>query len=147
MPTYLYSLACLTLHERDRVAMTVKQTFLIDALGAAVSVLLLALFLPAFQVWHGMPLGALFICSVWAAVSLAYSAGCFAYADLNKPQWLRGIMWMNTAYCGLTLVLISRHLDALTPLGVLYFLGEIAVILGLVLWERHVYRTAYGPPA
>lgn len=123
--------------------MTVKQIFLIDALGAAVSVILMVLILPAFQLWHGMPMDALFVCGVWATVSLVYSASCFALADLHQSKWLQGIMWMNTAYCGFTVFLISSHFHILTLLGVVYFLTEIFVILGLVLWERHVYRTTY----
>ncbi len=123
--------------------MTVKQIFLIDALGAAVSVILMVIILPALERWHAMPMDALFACGVWAIVSLAYSASCFALADLNQPKWLQGIMLSNAAYCGFTVFLISRHFQALTTLGVVYFLTEIAVILGLVLWERHVYRTAY----
>ena len=123
--------------------MTVKQIFLIDAIGAAVSVILMVLILPAFQLWHGMPMDALFACGVWATVSLVYSASCFALADLNQPKWLQGIMLSNTAYCGFTVFLISSHLHALTTLGVVYFLAEIPVILVLVLWERHVYRTTY----
>ena len=123
--------------------MTVKQIFLIDALGAAVSVVLMFLMLPAFQLWHGMPMDALFVCGVCATVCMVYSASCFALADLDQSKWLQGIMWMNTAYCGFTVFLISSHFQALTLLGVVYFLTEIFVILGLVLWERHVYRTIY----
>ena len=123
--------------------MTVKQIFFIDALGAAISVVLMVLVLPAVQLWHGMPMDALFVCGVWATVSLVYSASCFALADLDQSKWLQGIMWMNTAYCGFTVFLISSHFHALTLLGIVYFLTEIFVILGLVLWERHVYRTTY----
>ena len=123
--------------------MTAKQTFLVDALGAAVSVILMVLILPALQRWHGMPKDALFVCGVWATVSLVYSAGCFALADLNQPRWLQGIMVSNTAYCGFTVFLISSHLHALTTLGVVYFVAEVCVILGLVLWERRVYRMTY----
>jgi hypothetical protein len=123
--------------------MTVKQIFLIDALGAAVSVILVVLILPAFQLWHGMPMDALLVCGVWSTVSLVYSASCFGLADLLQSKWLQGIIWMNTAYCGFTVLLIGSHFHALTPLGVVYFLTEISVILGLVLWERRVYRTIY----
>ena len=123
--------------------MTVKQIFLIDALGAAVSVILMVYILPALQHWHGMPMDVLFACGVWATVSLVYSASCFAFADLNQQKWLQGILWSNTAYCGLILFLISRHFHTLTPLGIAYFLTEIFVILGLVLWERNVYRRTY----
>ena len=124
--------------------MSVKQIFLIDAVGAALSVLIMGAILTALNAWHGMPTYGLVICGLWAAASLAYSAGCRALADLTQPRWLRGIMMANTAYCGLTLCLIMSHLHLLTALGILYFLAEIPVILGLVMWERHVYRAAYG---
>jgi hypothetical protein len=123
--------------------MTVKQIFFIDASGAAVSVILMGLILPAVQLWHGMPMHALFACGIWATVSLIYSTGCFGWADLEKPKWLQGIMFLNTAYCGFTFFLVISHRHALSLLGFAYFLAEILVILGLVLWERHVYRTAY----
>ena len=103
----------------------------------------MGLILPALQSWLGMPLYAMYACGVWATVCFIYSGSCLVRADLTKPQWLRGIMMMNTAYCGFTLILIGSHLHSLTNLGLVYFLAEIPVILGLVLWERHVYRTNY----
>ena len=124
--------------------MTVKQIFMIDALGAALSVLIMSVILPALQSWHGMPTYGLVACGLWAAASFVYSSSCVAWADLTQPRWLRGIMIGNTAYCGLTLCLIVSHLHTLTVLGTLYFLAEIPVILGLVMWERHVYRAAYA---
>lgn len=123
--------------------MTVKQIFFIDALGAVVSIILMGLILPALQLWHGMPIHALYACGIWATLSLVYSAGCFVLADSKQPKWLQGIMFLNTAYCGFTIFLLSSHRHTLTPLGFAYFLAEIIVILGLVLWERHVYRTVY----
>ena len=123
--------------------MTVQQIFRIDALGAALSVILMVLILPTLQRWHGIPMSALYVCGAWATLSLVYSASCAAFADLNQPKWLLGIMLSNSAYCGLTLFLIRHHFHVLNTLGCAYFLAEITVILGLVGWERRVYQIAY----
>ena len=127
--------------------MTVQQILRIDELGAALSVILMVFILPLLQRWHGIPSSALFVCGVWAILSFVYSATCVAFADLNQPKWLLGTMLSNSAYCGLIVVPIINHLHALTTLGVVYFVADIAVILGLVSWERRVYRLAYGASA
>ncbi len=52
-------------------------------------------------------------------------------------------MALNASYCVVTATLIAVHFDALTALGVVYFLGEIPVILGLVAFEYRIWRRAF----
>ena len=123
--------------------MTVRNLFLVDAVGALMSVVLMSLILPSIQEWIGMPLLVLYGCAVWAIGCMVYSFACYWYADLEDSKWLFGIMLGNTLYCVFTALLIAVYFHTLTYLGVVYFIGEIPVILGLVLWERKTYQNAY----
>ena len=53
--------------------MTVKQVFLLDAAGAALSVVLLGVVLPAVQPSIGMPGVVLDALALWATACLVYS--------------------------------------------------------------------------
>ena len=124
--------------------MTVKQVFLLDSMGAALSVLLLGVVLPAVQPSLGMPGAVLDALALWATACLVYSLTCWRFQDLADARWLMGIMVANVFYTLLTLALVFVHRDALTTLGFFYFIAELPVIWGLVLFERRVYRGAYG---
>ena len=127
--------------------MTVKRIFLLDGLGAVVSVLLMSLVLPYFQEWLGMPLYVLYACAIWASGCMLYSWTCYGFMNLDESKWLFGIMLANTLYCVFTALLIAVHFNALTTIGLVYFIAEMPVILGLVLWERKIYRDNYGQPS
>jgi len=120
-----------------------RNIWLLDAAGALVSVGLLAGVLPALQPWIGMPTPVLYGLALWAAGCVMYDAAVWTWADLDAPLPLRGIMLANTGYCAATPVLIAIHWDALTPLGRVYFVAEIPVIMGLVSLEWWVYRRRF----
>jgi hypothetical protein len=82
--------------------------------------------------------------ALWATACLVYSLTCWRLQDLSDAKWLMGIMVANVFYTLLTLALVFVHRDALTTLGFFYFIAELPVIWGLVLFERRVYRAAYG---
>ena len=123
--------------------MTVKQVFLLDSAGAALSVVLLGVVLPAVQTSIGMPGAVLDALALWATACLVYSFICWRFQDLSDARWLMGIMVANVFYTLLTLALVFVHRNALTTLGLLYFIAELPVIWGLVLFERRVYRETY----
>jgi len=120
-----------------------KRIFVLDAVGAFLSVLLLGVVLPALYPWLGMPVEVLHWMALWPSVCLLYDVFCLKAADLCKPGWLLGIMVLNTSYCAVTSVLIGVHFEGLTTLGVVYFLAEIPVILGLVAFEYRIWRLAF----
>ena len=120
-----------------------KNVFVLDGVGAVLSIVLLAIVLPWLHPWLGMPLEVLSWLVYWPTVCLVYDALCWKFADPRSPRWLTGIIILNTAYCVATAILIGVHFDALTAWGVAYFISEIPVILGLVAFELRVWRGAF----
>lgn len=90
-----------------------------------------------------MPAPVLYGLALWAGGCGMYDAMVWTWADLESPHPMRGIMLANTAYCAATPVLIALHWDALTPLGLAYFVAEIPVIMSLVSLEWWVYRRRF----
>ena len=117
--------------------------FYLDATGAVLSIFLLGILLPKVQNWHGMPINSLYGLCLWAGLCLTYNCCCIRFADYSNHKWLLGIMSLNVTYCIINLVLVMYHFEELTPLGVGYFVAEIPVILGLVLFERSIYKKAF----
>ena len=121
----------------------VKQVFVIDALGAAISVVILGFVLPPLKTQIGMPVNVLYGLTIWASCCMLYSLSCSRFVDLAHRRWLAGIMVANIGYTIATVVLIMFHFGRLTPMGIVYFVAEIPVLYALVFWERSVYRNAY----
>ena len=121
-----------------------RDIFLLDAAGALVSVVLLGVVLPSLEPFLGMPGSALKPLALWALVCLVYSSTCYLRAGERRPRWLRGVVLLNSLYCVATALLVVHHFGRLTLWGVVYFLGELAVILCLVAFELRVYRRAFG---
>lgn len=72
-----------------------------------------------------------------------YSISRYLWGNLEKPFWLIGIMVLNFLYCVLTAWLMGLHWHQLESLGVIYFVVEIIVILGVIGLEWKVYQAAY----
>ena len=122
--------------------LSLRQVFLLDGIGAALTAIspftLRAVFGDIFQ----MPVNILFVLSGIAAGYALYSLSCYALPLNNRKPFLRGIMAANIAYCGLTLSLVLYYWSTLTGLGKAYFLGEIGIVLMVVLLEKGVLAEA-----
>lgn len=117
-----------------------KQIFLVDAVGAVSTALLLSQLLARFENAFGMDKEILYGLA-WAAV--AFAVYSFANFLLPRPNWrtfLKGIAIANALYCAVTLALVIFYFGELTWLGIVYFLGEIVVVLALVRVEFLVAR-------
>lgn len=122
-----------------------KKLFLIDGMGAigtASLLLLLPVFFPGI---FGLPdsytqlLGGIAVC--FAVYSL------YNYVRFNPTRWkpfLTVISIANTVYCVISLGILLLHFQQVTTIGWLYFIGEIAIIILLVIWEMKVCKTATG---
>ena len=112
-----------------------KKLFLIDSMGALVSAAMLGIVLPKFQSHIGMPLPTLRTLAILALLFFLYSMICYLKFPIKWQVYLRFIAVVNLLYCLLTGALVISFFENLTLLGKLYFIIEIAIILGLVLIE------------
>ncbi len=120
-----------------------RNVFLLDGLGAMLSALLLVFLIAPLETIFGMPHDIAVKLSYPAFGFAAYSLGCFA---LNPQAWkpfMRVIALANFLYCCLTFTLVVIDFSLLTMLGVAYFLGEIAIVFGVIgieLWTVRQHR-------
>jgi hypothetical protein len=111
-----------------------KKIFLIDGVGAVLSSigLLLLLF---WQEHIGMPLTVLKKLIVITLFFSSYSLCCYQLVEKKWILFLSFIALCNFLYCLLTLKLIFEHRPTLTQFGITYFILEILIIFGVVIFE------------
>lgn len=116
-----------------------KRLFLIDSIGAILSAIFLGVVLVRFESTFGMPLNILYKLALAAVVFAAYSASCHFFLPTNWRPFLKAIALVNLTYSCLTLGLVIHFYAKLTALGLLYFAGELALVITLARIE---WRTA-----
>jgi hypothetical protein len=118
--------------------LSVRTVFLLDGLGAAVSVVVSGVVLPIYadalglapQVFHGF--------AALAFAFMLWSLGCRFLVRQIKGWMLQVIMAANTFYCLLSGAVLMLHAD-ITSLGRAVLLAEIIVVLSVVTVEMNVY--------
>ena len=115
-----------------------KRLFLIDFLGAMLTILLLNALLRNFNEYFGMPKEALDFLSIYAVCLFLYSLLCFLFLKKTWTGFIRGISLANLAYCFLTIGFLIVYYSQITILGLIYFITEILIICGLVYVEFNV---------
>ena len=115
-----------------------KTLFLIDSIGALATVFFLYVVLRNFNEYFGMPITILNYLSAIAACLCIYSTTCLVVIKENWIPFIMIISIANLLYCILTIGLIIFYHPKLTIFGTAYFLGEVAIILGLVYIELNV---------
>ena len=71
-----------------------------------------------------------------------YSFTCYLTRPGNWPTFLRMIAIANLSYCVLTLIVLIVYRFEVTVLGIGYFVGEVAIVAGLVVFELLTVRRA-----
>ncbi len=120
--------------------LTAKQFLLVDAIGALVSASLLLFLLVPYQNFFGMPEHIVRVLAYIALGFATYSFLSFLFSRENAHKFLRLIALLNTLYCLLTGSLVIYHTNELTSWGILYFIGEIILIIFLVQKELQISR-------
>jgi hypothetical protein len=116
------------------------QIFLLDALGALSTALLLLLLVAPLDDFFTMPPSTVHLLAVIAGCFFIYSLGCWWLKPRPWKPYLVAIIVANCLYCGLTLGLVLYRYDTLSAWGMTYFLGEILVVGLLVALELQVLR-------
>ncbi len=108
--------------------------FLLDAIGAFVSVIFLS-FLYSFDDFFGMPKSVIKIFLGIATAFFVFSTTTYFMKKINWQFHLKIIAVLNISYCLFTFYHILQNLDTLTLYGHAYFIAEILVILILSTYE------------
>ncbi|SMG21895.1 hypothetical protein SAMN05661096_01244 [Marivirga sericea] len=114
--------------------------FLIDALGAFFTAFLLGVVLSNFQHYFGMPKEILRPLAITALIFCIYSFSCYLFLKRNWRPFLIAIAVANFLYCICTSILIALFRQELTLLGLIYFIGEIAIVGILIYVELSVAK-------
>ena len=115
--------------------------FLLDAVGAFVSIIFLSL-LYSFDEFFGMPKSVIKIFLGIATAIFVYSITTYFIKPINWQFYLKIITALNICYCLFTIYHILQNLDTLTLHGHTYFIAEILVILILSTYElKNARRT------
>ncbi|MDF2454745.1 MAG: tetratricopeptide repeat protein [Cytophagaceae bacterium] len=110
-----------------------KTLFLLDGFGALVSIFFLLFILATFDSWFNDILDML---SLIAMLYSIYSFSCVFFVRKSWPVFMQVIVVANILYCLLTAVIVMLYHRQLTELGILYFILEITLILGLAFIEQ-----------
>ncbi|MDB2657016.1 hypothetical protein N9Y60_03055 [Crocinitomicaceae bacterium] len=110
-----------------------QNIFLIDGVGAMVTAALLFFLLGSFPSFFGVPNYLLVVLSGIAFTFAVYSLTCHLLLRSERlkrnREALRIIALMNIGYCILTIVSMIELRSTISVWGMLYFIGEIMLIL------------------
>jgi hypothetical protein len=126
------------------MALSTKNIFLIDGVGALTTAILLSQVLTHFESFFGIPTKTLWILATIAFFFSLYSFICQYFFRRLFRILLKGIIILNLTYCLLTTVLILFSLENMTFVGISYFVGEIIIILFLVKEEYRIVKFKTG---
>jgi hypothetical protein len=118
-----------------KLAQKPKKLFLVDAIGAMLTTILLVVILIYFNHYFGISKTAFSYLSLFAGFLTIYSTTCFFFLKDNWVIYIKIISSANLLYCLFTLALMIFNHAELTIIGLIYFLVEIAIISGLVYIE------------
>jgi len=113
-----------------------KRVFLVDGIGALLSLFFISCILIPFKQHVGIPRSTLLLIAVPPFFFALYSLICAYFIKKKWAFYLSIISLANLLYCSVTIGLIIYHYSNLTLLGLLYFVIEIVLILLLVYIER-----------
>lgn len=112
-----------------------QNLFLLDASGAVFSALLLFFILKPLSTYFGMPETQINPLAIIAIFLSLYSFSCFLFLKRKYKLFLTLLAVLNALYCILTLALVILSHQDIQFIGILYFAGEIGIILFLVVLE------------
>ncbi|MGB0885578.1 MAG: hypothetical protein ACPGVH_07130 [Chitinophagales bacterium] len=118
-----------------------KNIFILDALGALVSILLLGGVLVHFENYFGIPKNTLYILASCPIIFVVYDLICFYFIHNQLDKHLKLVATLNLLYILLSISLAYFHTDSITWLGYIYIIGEIIILLALVLFEWKMSNT------
>jgi hypothetical protein len=117
-----------------------KALFVIDCVGALISVFLLAVVLPRFEALFGIPRATLFFLALFPCLFAVYDLNCFISVGRNPGRYLKIIAIMNFGYCIISLITAMYQYNDITLFGWLYIVGEVMLVVVLAVIEFQVAK-------
>lgn len=114
--------------------------FLIDALGALISAIFLGLILITIQPLIGLSSFHLYILSSIAIGLALFSFSCYIIKPTGWKVNLSIIIFLNMAYSLFTVAIMVFFYKTIQPLGYLYFILELLVLIAVVIFEWKVLK-------
>ena len=115
-----------------------KKIFLMDALGAAVSAILLGVVLVKLERVFGIPESTLYFLAAFPILFILYDLFCLTKNKNDLGPLLKAIAVMNMMYCCLSIGTAFYHLKTITFFGYLYILIEVIITFTLAVFEYKV---------
>ena len=115
-----------------------KKIFLIDALGAAVSAILLGVVLVKLERVFGIPESTLYFLAAFPILFILYDLFCLTKNKNDLGPFLKLIAVVNITYCCLSIGMTIYHLNTITFFGYLYILIEVIITFTLAVFEYKV---------
>lgn len=112
-----------------------KNVFLIDGLGALTTFIMLFFLITNLEQLTGIPKGTVINLTLPVICLVAFSFFCHIKQSENWKRQLIIISVANILYCLITFSILFYYSHSLKTLGLIYFIGEIIIILFLVKVE------------
>lgn len=123
-----------------RIELNPKKLFLIDGLGALLSVFLLGYVLVQYENTFGIPAKTLYILASIPLLFMVFDFYAYQQSHHKTGRLLLGIATLNSIYCFVSLGLVICHSNLVTNLGWIYVIVEIVIVLVLARIEFSLGR-------
>tara|TARA_B100000745_G_scaffold290434_1_gene229365 strand:+ start:216 stop:626 length:411 start_codon:yes stop_codon:yes gene_type:complete len=122
-----------------------KKIFLVDAIGALITAIFMLYILSPLQAHIGMPLQIITGFGIAALGLFAYSIFCHLQIKTLWRPFLFGVIALNSTYVVVSIILVLMYINDLTTLGIIYFIIEILIIIGLITIEYRTFKHLKPP--
>jgi hypothetical protein len=116
----------------NKLSQAPGNVFLLDGTGALLSAVLLVFLVAPFESFFGLSSKIAYYLSIPAFCFALYSLSCYFLHVRHWKPYMRLIAIANFVYCCVTFGLVVQQYRSLTVFGILYFLGELIIILSLI---------------
>lgn len=123
---------------------TAKNLFLIDGIGAFLSMLFLGFVLVRFETIFGIPKQTLYLLASVPVVFFLFDLCCYFTHNRNTIIKLRLIAFSNLSYCLLSIKVLMFQPDSIKPMGWIYFIFEILIVIALAVTELNVSNRIFN---
>ena len=110
-----------------------KSLFLLDAIGALLTVVCITFVLKPIEFHIGLPANTLNVLAAIAGLLSMYSFFCFFFLKSSWGSFLFIIGAGNILYCIFTTILLIIHAETISMIGLSYFLAEMGIITWLAI--------------